>query len=270
MEPAEIQKVEELPIADASPTYNFHPLAAKFVAAEEKESRKLLEKWGLLSHTQFFKFRYDELVRKYDLPRFLTAFFASPDVRQHFQVLTRSGSWSHTGGSKVDKVEMEELRCGQLSMEFFDRLTSAGVVRQSGYIMKCMEDEYDGVLCPDELHMVFMNEDSEHYSIYNDDDRKELLFGILRQLVLGGGVNQYEDIMQPYLDVTKTIYKDMVVVQKIPATGKLEVASYAAKILSVDGYALWPNDHPANFCYVAVDPIKRHVNVWYGAHISVW
>lgn len=52
--------------------------------------------------------------------------------------------------------------------------------------------------------------DSEHYDIYNESERNEFIFRLFRHLCLGGAVCQYEDTVQPYLDATKAIYKDLV------------------------------------------------------------
>lgn len=53
-------------------------------------------------------------------------------------------------------------------------------------------------------------EDSDNFEAYNDDERSELLFKLFTHLVVGGPICQYEDNLQPYLDVTKSLYKDLV------------------------------------------------------------
>ena len=251
-------------------SFTFHSLGETGLSAlNERDAKALFEKWGLLNHTALMRFRYDELARKYDLPKFLVEFFSSQEVRSVLKTLNRRGAWSHVSAGKTEKVVFEELNCSQTSMTFFDRL-QPHVVRPTGHIMKCMEEEYDGVLCPDELHQLFVNEDSEHYCLYNDSERSELLFHILRVLVLGGGVNQYEDTIEPYFNMAKQIYKDLVSVQKVPQTGKLEVVSWPVKVIDVEGLALFPFEHTANFCYITVDPVKRHVILWYGGFIPPW
>ena len=37
---------------------------------------------------------------------------------------------------------------------------------------------------------MFLVEESDNYTIYNDDEKKEFLYKILQHLVLGGPVNQ--------------------------------------------------------------------------------
>ena len=53
-------------------------------------------------------------------------------------------------------------------------------------------------------------EDSEHYDLYSDTEREEFLFCLFKHLCLGGELCQYEDDLQPYLDATKLLYKDLV------------------------------------------------------------
>ena len=55
---------------------------------------------------------------------------------------------------------------------------------------------------------------SDSYCIFNETQRKELLLRLFQLLVVGVSFNQYEDIIQPYLDWTKKIYKSLVSVRK--------------------------------------------------------
>lgn len=57
---------------------------------------------------------------------------------------------------------------------------------------------------------MLLDEESEEYSLYSEDERQEFAFRILQMLVLGGTLCQFEDALQPYLDVTKNIYKDLI------------------------------------------------------------
>ena len=52
-------------------------------------------------------------------------------------------------------------------------------------------------------------EDSDHYDTFTDSERDEFLFLIFRHLCLGGALCQYEDSLEPYLEYTKMIYKDL-------------------------------------------------------------
>ena len=52
--------------------------------------------------------------------------------------------------------------------------------------------------------------DSDNYDMFTEDHRGEFLFRLFRHLCLGGAVCQFEDTVQPYLDATKSIYKDLI------------------------------------------------------------
>lgn len=57
---------------------------------------------------------------------------------------------------------------------------------------------------------MLLDEESKEYSLYSGDERKEFVFRIFQMLVLGGMLCQFEDTLQPYLDVTKIIYKNLI------------------------------------------------------------
>lgn len=57
---------------------------------------------------------------------------------------------------------------------------------------------------------MLLDEESEEYNLYSKDEKHEFAFRIFQMLVLGGILCQFENALQPYLDVTKTIYKDLI------------------------------------------------------------
>lgn len=57
---------------------------------------------------------------------------------------------------------------------------------------------------------MLLDEECEEYNLYQHEERREFIFRIFQMLALGGELNQYEDTVKPYLDVTKTMYKDLV------------------------------------------------------------
>ena len=60
------------------------------------------------------------------------------------------------------------------------------------------------------IFQMLLDEESEEYNLYDKNEREEFIFAIFQMLVLGGPLCQYEDNIQPYLDITKTIYKDLI------------------------------------------------------------
>ena len=53
-------------------------------------------------------------------------------------------------------------------------------------------------------------EDSDNFECYSDAERSEVLFRLFSFFVIGGPICQYEDNVQPYLDITKSLYKDLI------------------------------------------------------------
>lgn len=53
-------------------------------------------------------------------------------------------------------------------------------------------------------------DDSDNYCLYSDSERDEFLFCLFQHFCLGGKICQYEDNVDPYLDVTKQVYKDLI------------------------------------------------------------
>ena len=60
------------------------------------------------------------------------------------------------------------------------------------------------------LLQMLLIEDSDNYDMFTEEERNEFLFQLFRHLCLGGTICQYEDTIQPYLDATKAIYKDLI------------------------------------------------------------
>lgn len=53
-------------------------------------------------------------------------------------------------------------------------------------------------------------EEADEYDIFSAEERAELLFKLFTLLVVGGPLNQYEDNIGPYFDITRDLYKDLV------------------------------------------------------------
>ena len=92
--------------------------------------------------------------------------------------------------SVIDEACVEAVPCTILNMGFFDRLTTGQIVRESGSIRKCFDEVCDDFVVSDELRKLLLVEDSDNYCLYNEEEREELLFKILKHLALGGPVNQ--------------------------------------------------------------------------------
>ncbi|XP_044242646.1 cilia- and flagella-associated protein 300 isoform X3 [Ursus arctos] len=138
------------------------------------------------------------------------AFFKDPNVIPNLKLLSdSSGQWI-TLGTEVKKIEAINVPCTQLSMSFFNRLYDEDIVRDNGHIVKCLDSFCDPFPISDELRKVLLMEDSEKYEVFSQPDREEFLFCLFKHLCLGGALCQYEDVLSPYLETTKLLYKDLV------------------------------------------------------------
>ncbi|XP_025890751.1 cilia- and flagella-associated protein 300 isoform X2 [Nothoprocta perdicaria] len=207
-------------------------------------------------------FSFDQPFKPYLKDDFVTAFFKDQNVVSSLKLLSASGQWT-TLGSNVIKTEATVVPCTQISMSFFDRLYTEGVVRETGHIVKCYDEYYDGIIISDELRKVLLLEDSEHYDIFSQSDRQEFLFCLFKHLCLGGTFCQYEDMLGPYLETTKALYKDLVSVQKNPETNEISITSTVFRVSAYDEDGLcFParRGHAQSFAYLLVDPRRRHVH----------
>ncbi|XP_035398366.1 cilia- and flagella-associated protein 300 isoform X3 [Cygnus atratus] len=183
-------------------------------------------------------FSFDQQFKPYQKDEFVLAFFNDPNVNSSLKLLSPSGQWT-TLGSKVTKIEAIVVPCTQISMSFFDRLYTEGLVRETGHIVKCYDEYYDDILISDELR---------------------------KHLCIGGALCQFEDMLGPYLETTKALYKDLVSVQKNPETKEISITSTVFRVSAYDEDGLrYPSgrSHEQTFSYLAVDPCRRHVHALY-------
>jgi len=221
-------------------------------------------------------FRFDPQFRLDQLDVFLSDFFGDATVQEHLPVCTglnaqgtgtvREASWGSIGPVKAGSVRYSQLRSTVLKLDFFDRLNEAEIVR-SGSISKCFDVQCGDLLVSDRLRKLFVDDSSEEWDLYSAQERSELIFHVLRRLAVGGGMNQYDDEMAPYLNFTKALYKDLVTVHK--GAGGLQVSSLTVEVTGISGASLFPRDSPHNFCYITIDPVGRTVKAMYGAWFSM-
>ena len=83
---------------------------------------------------------------------------------------------------------------------------------------------------------------------------------LFQLLVIGGSLNQYEDLIEPYLDWTKKLYKALVAVRKRPDSGDIFVESHAYQILSISKNKV-VDYNPQNVVYVLINPSIRVAHV---------
>jgi len=251
-----------------SAKFVFEPAPSALTAFEPREAKDLLQKWNLDTYSTFKSFRFNRRLRADDVEQFLVDFFNDGCVRSAVKVAGLSGM-THILG-KAKSFEWNRLKTTVTNMSFFDRLRDEGLVTSSGAIRKCMEEEYDGVTAGDLVREMLVNEDSENYYLYDDDERDELIFHIFKRLAIGGSMCQWEDKIQPYEKLAKGVYRNLLTVHKSKSTGKVECSTIAVQVKGADGFKLFPKESDHSFCYVAIDGLKRSVTLWYHAFVPFW
>ena len=271
-------KIDALPPSSADGSgsaYNFTVIndpKASFPSVRDQDNRDALLRWNLLPFMQAKCFRFDQAFAPEHADAFLRDFFSSPMVQEAAPVCTGPGSHTidHVGqfgplGDVTEPIKYHRLPTTVLRLDFFDRVKDEGLVR-AGDIAGCFDVPCGDILVSDRLRKMILDESSEEWELYSEQERNELIFHVMKRLAVGGGMNQYDNQFQPYLDITKKLYKDLVTVSK-SAAGALQVSSITYEIESVSGtnQSLWPRQNTHNFCYVVVDPLARHVKLWYCA-----
>lgn len=250
---------------DEEASYVFTCLdSAQFTCYHSKSFQELQRKWGFTA-MQVAKFRFDRPFNSMSPSDFLKDLVNSAEVRRAFPPIN---SAAHT--EVVTDVKFTELRVRLTSMDLFDRLRDAGKVDDTGSIRKMIPDYLDGIEVADRVREVLVVEESEDYGLFTAEDRSEFLFQVFEHLVLGGGLCQYEDEINAYLDTAKGLYKDLVAVGKDQASGELRVLSRVYSLQGSSDFDPFPEMHRQNFLYVAVDPSYRHVNLWWNKWQSAW
>ncbi|XP_078529147.1 cilia- and flagella-associated protein 300 [Lissotriton helveticus] len=249
------------------PRFTFRHLPnKKFSFLENRDTRELLMKWSMHGRLKAQAFGYDQYFQAYEKDEFAEAFFKDPNVTSNLKLLSSTAGQWMTLGAIVKKVEAKGVPCTQVSMSFFDRLFTEGIVKETGHINKCFDDFYGDFTISDELRKVLVMEDSDKYDIFSQADREELIFHLFKHLCLGGALCQFEDMVGPYLDTTKAMYKELISVQKDPETKAINIISSVFKVVAYSEHGMcYPaaKKHEQTFAYLIVDPLKRHVHILY-------
>jgi hypothetical protein len=87
--------------------------------------------------------------------------------------------------------------------------------------------------------------------------------------VLGGSMNQYEDLLSPYLDWTKKLYKSLVTVRKDSQTNDIFIESFFYRIKKIEK-TFEPSYNPQEVLYVLVNPNSRVVHILHNRWVKFW
>jgi len=247
------EKVEE---------YQFQIIDRPIPTLKEKENVDLLVKWNLDQNLKIWTFSFDKAFHPYNVKGFAHDFLRNPSVMSLLSPVVDT-MWSKDVG--IEQVNVDPLNCSVTSMNFFERLKEEKIVRQSGAICKCFDETYEGILISDELRKMILSEDCINFEVFSDDDRLELMFRLFKMFVIGGPICQYEDNIDPYLNITKSLYKDLVCVQKNPNSEELIVISKVVQLSIVNEEKkkqVFPSgENEQNFAFLIIDPLKRHAHL---------
>ncbi|KAK0066495.1 cilia- and flagella-associated protein 300 [Biomphalaria pfeifferi] len=216
-------------MADNVAKFTFVPLAKSFSCLESKDNQEYFLKWSIKNRLHATMFTFDQYFQPYEINNFALDFFKDANVTANIKVTSESGSTSCLG-IKAEKVEVKTVPCSILSMTFFDKIMDGEVARENGDIKKCFDEFQQDFTISDNLRQMLLNEDSDVYCQYNEQEREEFLFLLFSHLCLGGRLCQFEDNVQPYMDVAKALYKDLISVQKNADTKQLSIISDVFKV----------------------------------------
>ena len=246
--------------------------AAPFPLAKEREQRELHAKWGLDKTCEYRSFRFDERFTVEKVEAFLQDFFSDPVVCGTLRSATTRGDMVRGLAGSPGKISYQIVPTTQLRMDMFTKLKEEGLVSEvgSGRFRGCMPEVYDGVESGTLVREMILNEDSEYYYTFEDHEKKEFLFRIFQHYIIGGGMCQPDESVEPYLKATKDTYKALLSVKKHAASGQLKVQSVVVAINDIEGMTLFPRENDHNLCYVIIDPLKRKASFWSNAYVPLW
>eukprot|EP00611_Tribonema_gayanum_P005481 TRINITY_DN14717_c0_g1_i1.p1 TRINITY_DN14717_c0_g1~~TRINITY_DN14717_c0_g1_i1.p1 ORF type:complete len:271 (-),score=51.74 TRINITY_DN14717_c0_g1_i1:39-821(-) len=260
-------------MAATLPPYTFTLPSAKDSVAtgtlpslSDRTFKDKLTQWGLAGDFRGLSLKFTGRYRNTaeDTERLLQQLFSCPEVL----------SCIRSGTGEVNSVKWEKLGCNTLSMDFFDCLTETGIVSANGHIRAMMEETVSGMTVGDRLRDALVNPDSDDAHAFDKNKKAELLYHVFKALVLGGAMCQPEDRLEPYLDATKRLYKDVVCVFRAKDDPAIQVASHAFVINAVEWTAAGPRlfevDSPHNACLVVVTPRKGQVVMLHKTFRPYW
>ena len=271
-------KIEE---KEETGTFKFQPLeACAFPLAKECEHKDFMEKWGMDRCCEFRTFRFDERFTVAKIDAFCRDFFHDPNVQATLRTASKRGEMIRGGLQGTSTPPDMSSVCTlvptkKVRMDLFNTIKEEGLANgDTGRMRGCMPELFDGVECDTLVRDMLINEDSEHYLLYDDDERNEFLFRIFRHLVIGGGMCQADEYLTSYLETTKQLYKSLVKVRKVQRESgpKVEVTSNIIAVQATPQQipGLFPKDSDYNLCYLIIDASTRKITFWSNAWVSFW
>uniref|UniRef100_A0A8C9FIY9 Cilia- and flagella-associated protein 300 n=1 Tax=Pavo cristatus TaxID=9049 RepID=A0A8C9FIY9_PAVCR len=226
--------------------FAFRPLPQKaFPCLQDRDIRERLLKWSMQGSIAAQAFSFDQQFKPYQKDEFVMVVL-------------------NVGETLKEKVQK------QIACNFMATLEIPFLIICTVYMLHLKYGWFFFVYFTSFIislfHEVLLLEDSDHYDIFSESDRKEFLFCLFKHLCIGGTLCQFEDVLGPYLETTKALYKDLVSVQKNPETKEISITSTVFRVSAYDGSGLcYPSRtaHAQTFSYLLLDPARRHVHALY-------
>ncbi|CAG7717356.1 unnamed protein product [Allacma fusca] len=273
----------------------------KFDNLQKKETKELLSKWSMQDGLRAQAFYFDGKFKTYLLDNLIRDFFGSAHVMGNLLRAAEGGHFVPVG-TQAEVVKFQIVPCTLITTEIFDRLIAEDslVARTTGALRKCLPDYFQPdasihdpvfpIEVGDQLRKLVLSEyipecisvdDGDLQEIYSQSEKDEFLYRLFGHFVLGGSLCQYEDNLQPYIDVAKIVYKDLMTVsearENLPGTEcgdvanskRLGIRSVVVKVSSAknEGYSrdnlLFTIPHINNFMYVIIQPEDQMVFTLY-------
>jgi hypothetical protein len=209
----------------------------------------ILEKWGLSRlESKIYTFA-GQMPVVFDPISFFTQFLSIPGLAVE----------------DITSIELETLTTNTVGNTFFKKLWSSKykLVRDvpGKPIQKCMDKKVNDLWVCDLLQSALVDEDGDEYEAFSESDRKELIFQLIKALVIGGEICQYEDSWEVYEPVVTSLYKDLVGQSVVKNTsGAVSIVANAFLLKKVNGKDVRV-DLDRSFCLLVVDPHGKKVRM---------
>jgi hypothetical protein len=236
------------------------PMAVRFVfepapeqtlptLADKAKGPLILEKWGLSRlQSKIYTFA-GQLPVVFDPITFFTQFLSVPGVSI----------------GDIHSIELETLTTNTVGNAFFKKLWTGPhrLVRDvpGKPIQKCMDKKVNDLWVSDMLQSAIVDDDSDEYEAFSESDRKELIFQLIKAVVIGGEICQYEDTWDVYEPIVTSLYKDLVGQSVVKNTsGAVSIVANAYLLKKVNGKDV-RSDYDRSFCLLVVDSYGKKVRM---------
>jgi hypothetical protein len=165
---------------------------------------------------------------------------------------------------EMKSIELEPLTTNTIGGSFFKKLWAGNRLARDSPgkpIQKCLDRRVNGIWVSDLLQTAILDEDSEEYEVFSPSDRQELIYQLMKILVVGGDICQYEDEWDSYEGIVTSLYKDIVGQSVVKNTsGAVSIIAKAYLLKKVNGKDV-RMDFDRSFCILVVDVVGKKVRM---------